>query len=189
MALTDDPRGGGSVDADLLELLSIMPPVIRAMKRPHAAGEGAQPAAVQALLDAGALAPRHLPVIVVLSMQGAMAVSELAQRIGLGVASASVMIGELAKAGVVGRQVDERDRRRTIVSISEPLRADCERLAQERLAPLRRALERMGPETRAHFIAGWRALAAETVGEERAGGACARHERYGGACAGEGRSG
>lgn len=157
---------GADVDADLLELLRIMPSVIRAMKRQRLEEESEPPAAVRALLSAGALGPRHLPVIVALSLQGTMTVSELARRIGLGVAATSLMVGELAKAGVVERHVDERDRRRTIVSIGDGLRDDCERLARERLAPLRKALEAMGPETRSHFLAGWRVLAAETVGEE-----------------------
>jgi DNA-binding MarR family transcriptional regulator len=157
---------GADVDGDLLELLQIMPLVIRAMKRQRPEEEGEPPAAVQALLSAGALGPRHLPVIVALSLQGTMAVSELARRIGLGVAATSLMVGELAKAGVVERHVDERDRRRTIVSISDGLRDDCERLARERLSPLRKALEAMGPQTRSHFLAGWRVLAAQTVGEE-----------------------
>lgn len=157
---------GADVDVDLLELLQIMPLVIRAMKRQRPEEDGEPPAAVQALLRAGALGPRHLPVIVALSLQGTMAVSELARRIGLGVAATSLMVGELAKAGVVERHVDERDRRRTIVGISEGLRDDCERLARERLAPLRKALEEMGPQTRSHFLAGWRVLAAQTVGVE-----------------------
>lgn len=154
------------VDADLLELLQLMPPVFRALKRQGPSGESGPPAALRRLLEAGALAPRHLPVIVVLSLQGSMTVSELARRIGLGVAATSLMVGDLAKAGVVERQVDENDRRRTLVSIGTDLEADCVALAQGRLAPVRRALQRMGPETRAHFIAGWRALAAETVGLE-----------------------
>lgn len=172
MAVTGDLESGAEVgvdagvDADLLELLRIMPRVIRAMKRQRPGEESEPPPAVRALLSAGALGPRHLPVIVVLSMQGTMAVSELAQRIGLGVAATSLMVGELAKAGIVERHVDERDRRRTIVSIGEDLRKDCERMARERLEPLRRALEVMGPETRTHFLAGWRVLAAQTVGED-----------------------
>jgi DNA-binding MarR family transcriptional regulator len=157
-----------SVDADLLELLRIMPPVIRALKRQHAEDGGGPPAAVRALLEAGALGPRHLAVIVVLSLQGTMTVSELARRMGLGVAATSLMVGELARAGVVERHVDEQDRRRTMVSISEDLRGECERMAGERLAPVRRALQCMGPETRSHFLAGWRVLAAQTTEEERA---------------------
>ena len=146
-------------ETDLLELLQIMPPVIRAMKRQRPEEEESEPpAAVRALLNAGALGPRHLPVILALSLQGTMTVSELARRIGLGVAATSLMVGELAKAGVVERHVDERDRRRTIVGIAEGLRDDCERLARERLAPLRKALEAMGPETRSHFLAGWRVV-------------------------------
>ena len=119
-----DVGADADLDADLLELLRIMPRVIRAMKRQRPDQESEPPAAIRALLSAGALGPRHLPVIVVLSMQGTMTVSELARRVGVGVAATSLMVGELAKAGIVERHVDERDRRRTIVSISEGLRAD-----------------------------------------------------------------
>ena len=38
-------------------------------------------------------------------------------------------------------------------------------MARERLAPLRLALDRMGPETRSQFLAGWRVLA-QTLGED-----------------------
>lgn len=157
---------GIDVDAALLELLAIMPPVIRALKRQRGSGEQGPPAAVKALMGAGALGPRHLPVIVVLALQGTMTVSELARRIGLGVAATSLMVGELDRAGIVERHADESDRRRTIVSISEGLRHECEQMARERLQPLRSALEAMGPETRAHFLAGWRVLAAQAAGEE-----------------------
>lgn len=158
---------GVEVDAALLELLTIMPPVIRALKRQRGTHEPGPPAAVKALLSGGALGPRHLPVIVVLALQGTMTVSELARRIGLGVAATSLMVGELHRAGIVERHADESDRRRTIVSISEDLREECETMARERLAPLRKALETMGPEVRAHFLEGWRVLAAQAIGEDQ----------------------
>jgi DNA-binding MarR family transcriptional regulator len=167
MAIEEHPEldTGADIDADLSELIRIMPRVIRAMKRRHPDQPSGPPAAVRALLSSGELGPRHLPVLVVLALQGTIAVSELARRIGLGVPATSLMVSELEKAGVVERHVDEHDRRRTIVSISEALSGDCERMARERLAPLRLALERMGPETRAHFLAGWRVLA-QTLGED-----------------------
>ncbi|HEY1689139.1 MAG TPA: MarR family transcriptional regulator [Solirubrobacteraceae bacterium] len=166
----------GTVDGQLLELVRLMPGVVRALKRQAAASRPAGADALRELLASGSLGPRHLPVIVVLSLDGSTTVSELAHRIGLGVAATSLMVGELAKAGIVERAIDERDRRRTLVSINASLREDCERFAKERLAPLRRALERMGPETRAHFVAGWRTLAEETAGtahEAAAAGAAA----------------
>jgi DNA-binding MarR family transcriptional regulator len=167
MAIEEDLEldGGTDIDADLSELIRIMPRVIRAMKRRHADQPSGPPAAVRALLSAGELGPRHLPVLVVLALQGTIAVSELARRIGLGVPATSLMVSELERAGVVERHVDERDRRRTIVSLSAALRGDCERMARERLEPLRLALDHMGPETRAHFLAGWRVLA-QTLGEQ-----------------------
>lgn len=149
------------VEAELLELVRLMPSVIRALKR-QAGGGGT--ASLRGLLDDGSLGPRHLPIVVALSFDGPLTVSELARRIGLGLAATSLMVGELHRAGIVEREVDERDRRRTLVSIGAPLREQCVHLARERLAPLRRALERMGPEMRSQFLAGWRVLAEETAG-------------------------
>lgn len=154
---------GGSVEADLLELVRLMPPVVRGLKRrasEQSGAGGAQP--LRALLAAGSLGPRHLPVIVVLAFDGPLTVSELARRIGLGVAATSLMVSDLDRVGIVRREVDDRDRRRTLVSLAEPLREPCVRFARERLAPLRDALERMGPQTREHFVAGWRVLAEVT---------------------------
>lgn len=157
-----------SIEADLLELMRLMPPVVRGLKRRaserNRAG-GPQP--LRALLAEGSLGPRHLPVIVVLAFDGPLTVSELARRIGLGVAATSLMVGDLDRVGIVQREIDERDRRRTLVSLGEPLREQCVTFARERLAPLRDALERMGPQTRSHFVAGWRVLAEVTgAGEE-----------------------
>ena len=59
------------------------------------------------------------------------------------------------------RHEDERDRRRTVVSIAERYRRRLAPFVDQRLAPLRRALERMSPEIRQAFLAGWRVLAEE----------------------------
>jgi DNA-binding MarR family transcriptional regulator len=150
------------VEAALLELLRVMPQVIRALKRQGQHQGGIEPNPLAKLFTSGSLGPRHVPVVVAIAVAGPITVTELAHRLGVGVSAASLMVGELARAGVLERHVDELDRRRTLVSISEPYRGGCEQFALERLAPVRRALERMGPDIRAHFLAGWHALAAET---------------------------
>ncbi len=156
------PPPGLNLDADLSELLRLMPRVFRGLR----AWGGAEPADEQAarlkeLFHAGPLGPRHMPVMVVLMLEDQMAVSDLAQRLGLSVATTSLMTGELARAGLVERREDERDRRRTLVSVTEEYRAQLVPLVRERIGPVRRGLERMDPEVRAGFLAGWRLLAAE----------------------------
>jgi DNA-binding MarR family transcriptional regulator len=71
-----------------------------------------------ALRSTGQLGQRHVGVLVMLAISGPLSVSELAQRAGMTVAHASLVVGELAKAGLVTREHDERDRRRILVSLS-----------------------------------------------------------------------
>jgi DNA-binding MarR family transcriptional regulator len=161
----DGPPGppGLSVNSDLIELLRVMPRVFRGMRR-----TGAQHEDVRALFKGGALGPRHIPVLVVLVLEGPQTVGDLARRLGLNLATVSLMSGELAKAGLLERREDERDRRRTLLSIPDE---HCWKLAPfvgQRIAPIRRALERMSPEVREAFLAGWRVLADEI---ERSAGA------------------
>ena len=72
-----------------------------------------------ALRDAGQLGQRHVGMLIMLAIGGPLSVSELAQRAGMTVAHASLVVGELAKADLVTREHDERDRRRILVSLSE----------------------------------------------------------------------
>lgn len=163
------PGGGADEDteaaadeatAELIELLSLMPRVFRGLKR-GVALEGHGAPALPSLFKGSDLGPRHIPVVVVLALEGPMAVGDLAHRLGLSVTTVSLMAGELARAGVVERTEDDQDRRRTLVSIAERHRRRVGPLVDQRIAPVRRALERMSPEVRAGFLAGWRALAEE----------------------------
>jgi DNA-binding MarR family transcriptional regulator len=70
------------------------------------------------LRTAGALGQRHVGALITLAIEGPQSVSELAQRTGMTVAHASLVVGELARAGLVEREHDEQDRRRIIVSMS-----------------------------------------------------------------------
>jgi DNA-binding MarR family transcriptional regulator len=154
------------VGGELIELLRVMPRVLQALRR---GAEDAPPrsAQVKQLFKDGALGPRHIPVLVVLVLDGPMTVGDLAHRLGLNLATVSLMAGELARVGLVDRREDERDRRRTLVSIPQRHGRRLAPVVNQRIEPLRRALERMSPEVREAFLAGWRVLAEET---ERAAG-------------------
>lgn len=83
-----------------------------------------------ALREAGQLGQRHVGMLVTLAISGPLSVSELAHRAGMTIAHASLVVGELAKAGLVTREHDERDRRRILVSLSaaaEPAVAEMRR--------------------------------------------------------------
>jgi DNA-binding MarR family transcriptional regulator len=71
------------------------------------------------LQEAGQLGQRHVGMLATLAISGPLSVSELAQRTGMTVAHASLVVGELARAGLVERDHDQRDRRRIIVSLSD----------------------------------------------------------------------
>jgi DNA-binding MarR family transcriptional regulator len=74
------------------------------------------------LREAGLLGQRHVGMLITLAIGGPLSVSELAQRTDMTVAHASLVVGELAKAGLVERDHDEQDRRRIIVSLSDTAR-------------------------------------------------------------------
>jgi DNA-binding MarR family transcriptional regulator len=75
-----------------------------------------------ALRDAGQLGQRHVGMLVTLAIGGPMSVSGLARQTQMTVAHASLVVGELAKAGLVERDHDPQDRRRIIVSLSDTAR-------------------------------------------------------------------
>jgi|GEM_PF-731449 len=113
---------------------------------------GIMPKHVKALLKSGYLAPRHMRAFAVVTLAGPMTVSELARQEGLALSTASLLVTQLAEAGLVERHEDAADRRRTVVSVAPEHRRESQAVLESKLAPLRRALDRMSPrQTRALF--------------------------------------
>ena len=112
--------------------------------------------------ESAGLGPRHgAPILTLAFADEELSVSELAQRIGLSLATTSQLVGELSRAGLVERSEDERDRRRTLVRLPEAFRPDIQAMLHEQIAPLQRALARMSPQARKHFLEGFRLLREE----------------------------
>jgi DNA-binding MarR family transcriptional regulator len=152
------------LDHDLFELIRAVRPVVAALKR------GSPPPAIfEEAFRRGGLGPRHGPVLMVVAFEGQQSVSDIAERIGLSLSTTSLLVGELDRAGLLARQEDDRDRRRTLVGLSDGYREAAETWLQARVTPLRRTLERLTPEERAGFIAGWRVLQ-EEIGAAAPGG-------------------
>jgi DNA-binding MarR family transcriptional regulator len=70
-------------------------------------------------------------------------------------------VGELSRAGLLARAEDERDRKRTIVRLSDEYHAEAAKWLCDRLDPFRRTLAALTPSKRARFLEGWRILARE----------------------------
>src|SRR5262245_45713343 len=99
---------GLSLPEAVRALLLLLPRVIGRAKR----------AKIPEELSCFQLAPRHLSLFSYLQFDGPMPVNELAKRLQVAPATVSLMIGELSRKGLLERHEDEKDRRRTIVSIA-----------------------------------------------------------------------
>jgi DNA-binding MarR family transcriptional regulator len=150
-----------SLDEQVRELIGLFAGIVKGLKADR---EHEKPEELQRAFDEGSLGERHFPPLIVLSLEGPLSVSELADRVGLTVATTSLLVGELSKAGLVQRREDEKDRRRTIVSLTEGIRKMAEPQIQEHLQPFKRTLERLSPAARAHFMEGVRVLNDEAGG-------------------------
>lgn len=155
---TPSTDAGSAVESDLHALVLHIRPVIAALKR-----SGPPPAIFEAAFKSGSLGPRHAPVVMVLAFEGQLSVSAIAERIGLGLSTTSLLVGELDRAGLIARSEDPRDRRRTLVALGERYREAADEWLRVRLTPLRRTLERLSPEERRGFLQGWRILHEETA--------------------------
>jgi DNA-binding MarR family transcriptional regulator len=117
------------------------------------------PANLRKAAEGAGLGPRHAAPMLTLAFENReLSVSELSQRIGLSLATTSQLVGELSRAGLVERAEDERDRRRTLVRLPEAHRPHIQAMLAGHIAPMQRALERLSPQARKHFLEGFRVL-------------------------------
>jgi DNA-binding MarR family transcriptional regulator len=121
------------------------------------------PVSLRAAFEAGGLGRRHIPVLMAVGADGPLSVSQIAERIGLSLATTSMMVGELDRRGLVERTEDERDRRRTLVRLPDCHRAIMESWWRDRVAPIARALARLSPRARMQFMDSLRVVAAEAT--------------------------
>ncbi|MEV0277010.1 MarR family winged helix-turn-helix transcriptional regulator [Streptomyces sp. NPDC050610] len=141
-------------DDDLKALMRLMARFLRHVRDP----DEDVPEELRALLSGAGLSNRHLAPLVSLAMDGPASVGELAERMALGATTTSQLVNELHRGALVRRAEDERDRRRTIVSVEEPHRPLVERCARARTEPLRQALGQLTPAARRDFIRSWRVM-------------------------------
>lgn len=158
----DAPDGvSDDVRADIGDFFQLFVGLVTGLKR----GRHDVPDTLREKFESGGLGPRHVPVLTTVAFAGPLSVGEIAERIGLSLATTSLMVGELDRHGVVVRAEDPHDRRRTIVQLHDDHRAIVDAWSQERYSPIARGFARMSPTVRKHFMEGMRTL----VDEARAG--------------------
>jgi DNA-binding MarR family transcriptional regulator len=113
------------------------------------------------LRDAGQLGQRHVGMLITLAISGPMSVSELARRTQMTVAHASLVVGELARAGLVDRDHDPADRRRIIVSLSDAARPAVAEMRTRNAKPLISFLSQLDESQAEAFISNLSLLLAQ----------------------------
>lgn len=143
----------------VLELSTLLGTVVHSLKR----RADPPPDAFREAFEKNALGPRHMPVMIAVTLESGLSVSTIAERIGLSVATTSLLVGELSRAGLLERAEDPIDRRRTLVSLHKDHRALMRRFVRRIVDPMRRTLDGLEPDARAGFLEGWRLLAEESA--------------------------
>ena len=86
------------------------------------------------------LGPRHLSLLAFLLLDGPATVNELAARLQVAATTASLLIGDLSRKGILDRAEDDADRRRRVVSIAAAARPAIEAWLAPGAEAWRRAL-------------------------------------------------
>lgn len=105
-----------------------------------------------ALRQAGGYGERHISLLISLAIEGPGTVSELAQRLDMSTAHASLVVGELARAGLVERNHDERDRRLIVVSLSDAAKPAVAEMRKRHAAPLLKFLDELDDDEADRFV-------------------------------------
>ena len=147
---------GPSVEDELAELTALIPVTLHDLRSAVPA-----PMPMRDAMERASLGKRHASALLAVAAAEPISVSELAKRLGL--LLSSTLVGELSRAGLLQREEDEADRRRTIVRVHEDYREAMEGWLEIALAPIRQTLERLSPQARTHFVEGWRVLGEEAA--------------------------
>ena len=106
-------------------------------------------------------APRHVSTLLQIGQDAPVGMSELAERMHVSLATMSQVVTDLEDWGLVERQTDTTDRRRTLVSVAAQHRPAIRQIFEQRLRPLDRTLRRLEPDERIALIRGLTVLAEE----------------------------
>ncbi|WP_026930847.1 MarR family winged helix-turn-helix transcriptional regulator [Glycomyces tenuis] len=129
---------GPDIDDAVREMILLTPRIVGRAKR----------LPVPEALASLELSPRHLSLLAYLLFDGPMTVNELAARLEVASTTASLMVGDLSRKGVLERREDEADRRRRIISVHPEARPRIEAWLASGASAWRRALAPLTPEQR-----------------------------------------
>ena len=135
------------------ELHRLLSHVVRGLRR-----QGPPPRELRAAFRAAGLGPRHVGVLALLAAEGPMTVGELGDRLRVSLAHASLMAGALTRAGLAERREDDRDRRRSIVAVSERYAAPIEEWLRARIEPIGEVLGELSADERDALLRALRLL-------------------------------
>jgi DNA-binding MarR family transcriptional regulator len=135
-------REGLTRDETVRELLLLMPRIMGRVKRLPVPDE----------LRSLDLAPRHLSLLSYLLFDGPLTVSELAGRLQVAPTTASLIVGELTRKGILVRSEDDADRRRRIIGIAPGSQAAISHWLSPGAQAWRQALEPLSPAQREMFV-------------------------------------
>lgn len=150
-------KGGLPSGDQVAQVLGYVPQIEAYFRR----GPVEMPPALAALFTEHRLTARHGSVLAQLATSPPMSVTELAGRMGVSLSTASELVGDLSRAGIVGRREDPDNRRRTLVSVADEWREGVRGFVARRAAPLLTVLGELSPRDLEGFSRGLAAWARE----------------------------
>jgi len=118
---------------------------------------------IRRAFESSGLGRRHVRALLAVAAAEPVSVTDLAARLGLLLSTTSTIVGELSRAGLLERNEDEHDRRRTLVRVHDEYRTGMAMRLKVAFAPVRRTFEQLSARERAAFMATWRLLNAEAA--------------------------
>ncbi len=95
---------------------------------------------VRDMVKGAGLAPRHIHALIQVGAAGQLSVSQLADRLGVALTTASLLASQLAAVGLVERKEDPDDHRRTLIKVPERFGGYTSVMFNAMLAPIDRTL-------------------------------------------------
>lgn len=103
---------------------------------------------VREMVKGAGLAPRHIHALIQVGAAGQLSVSQLADRLGVALTTASLLASQLAGVGLVERKEDPDDHRRTLIQVPERFEGYTSGMFNAMLTPIDRTLASTDAEER-----------------------------------------